>query len=88
MTSKTLDVEGYMRREEELSRIVTVDETHIVIHIPGDHIDGDYEISLSSCKTAEQIVSWIFHLTGKQWVDRDILRRFIKVASHHAGITL
>lgn len=88
MTSKSLDFNEYLRREEELSRIVTVDETHIVIHIPGDHIDGDYEIALSTCKTGEQLVSWIFHLTEKQWMDRGILRRFIKVASHHAGIPL
>lgn len=88
MTLKKIDAQEYMRREEELSRIVSVDDTHIVFHIPGDHIDGHYEIALSTCKTGEQIVSWIFHLTEKQWVDRDILRRFIKEASHHAGITL
>lgn len=88
MTLKKLDVNEYLEHEKELSRIVTVDATHIVINIPGDHIDGEYEIPLSSCKTAEQVVGWIFQLSEKQWVTRDILRRFIKEASHHAGINL
>jgi len=88
MTTRKIDVHGYLEREEELSRIVTIDETHIIFQIPGDHIDAEYEIALNTCKTPEQVVSWIFHLTEKQWVDRGILRRFIKLASHHAGIAL
>lgn len=88
MTMQKLDVNAYFENEKELSRIVTVDETHIVFNIPGDHIDGTYEIALASCKSPEQVVSWIFHLSAKQWVNRDILRRFIKVASDHAGINL
>lgn len=88
MTLKTLDTQDYLRREEELSRIVTINDNCIIFHIPGEHIDSEYDIALSSCKTAEQLVSWVFHLSGKQWVDRDILRRFIKIASERAGITL
>lgn len=88
MTAKKLDINAYFENEAELSRIITVDETHIVINIPGDHIDGKYEIALSRISTAEDVVSWIFHLSAKSWVTRDILRRFIKVASAHAGITL
>ncbi|MGL9721609.1 hypothetical protein [Symbiopectobacterium sp.] len=88
MTAKKLDVNAYLENEAKLSEIVTVDDTHIIINIPGDHIDGEYAIALVSCKTAEQVVGWIFHLTGKSWITNDILRRFIKEASAHAGIEL
>lgn len=88
MTVKKLDVNEYLEREKDLSEIITVDATHIVIQIPGDRVDAEYEIPLSSLKTGEQLVSWIFQLTEKSWVTRDILRRFIKEASHHAGIDL
>lgn len=88
MTAHKLDVEGYLQREKELAEIVQVDDTHIVIQIPGEHLDGEYEIALVSCKTAEQVVGWIYQLSEKQWVTRDILRRFIKVACAKAGIEL
>ncbi|EOI1352359.1 hypothetical protein Cf24236_3574 [Citrobacter farmeri] len=88
MTAHKIDFEGYLQREKELEEIVQVDETHIVIKIPGNHLDGEYEIALVSCRTPEQVVSWIFQLSEKQWVTRDILRRFIKVASAKAGIEL
>lgn len=88
MTAKKMDVNAYIQRENELSEIVVVDKTHIVINIPGDMIDGEYEISLDTCKTADQVLSWVFQLTEKSWMTRDILRRFIKEASHHAGVTL
>ncbi|CAA0273248.1 MULTISPECIES: hypothetical protein [Klebsiella] len=88
MTAHKLDVEGYLQREKELAEIVQVDDTHIVIQIPGEHLDGEYEIALVSCKTPEQVVGWIYQLSEKQWVTRDILRRFIEVASAKAGIEL
>ncbi|TYL43921.1 hypothetical protein [Dickeya sp. ws52] len=88
MILKKLDVDEYIRSEQELSEIVSVDNTHIIIQIPGDHLDGEYEIALASCKTPEQVVSWIYQLSEKQWITREILRRFIKVASNNAGISL
>lgn len=88
MTAKKLDVNAYLENEDRLSEIVTVDETHIIFKIPGEHVDGEYDIALISCQTAEQLVGWIFHLTGKSWITNDILRRFIKEASSHAGIEL
>lgn len=88
MTAHKLDVEGFLQREKELAEIIQVDETHIVIHIPGNVLDDEYEIALNACKTPEQVIGWIFHLSAKQWVTRDILRQFIKVACNKAGISL
>lgn len=88
MTVGKFDTEEYMRKQEELSRLVTVDDTHIVFHIPGNHVDAEYDIALNTCTNAEQIIGWIIHLTEKQWVDKQILRRFIKIATHHAGVKI
>ncbi|WP_034912966.1 hypothetical protein [Erwinia sp. 9145] len=88
MTAKKLDVEGYVARERQLLSQVTMDETHIILSLPEGAIGESYEIALDTIKTPEQVVSWIFHLSSKQWVDREMLRRFIKLASEHAGIEL
>ena len=88
MTAKEIDVEKYMKREGELSNKVQIDDTHIVIALPEGRIGENYEIALSALKTPEQLVSWIFHLSAKSWIDRDVLRKFIKVASKHLNIEL
>lgn len=88
MTLKKFDVQAYIDKEQELNEIITIQDGHIVIAIPGNTFGQTYDIPLSNLKNGEQVVSWIFQLTEKNWIDRDILRRFIKEASHHAGITL
>ncbi|MBN1085601.1 hypothetical protein JNO12_12710 [Erwinia aphidicola] len=88
MTLKKIDVDEYLKSEEELSRKVKIDGTHITIALPEGRIDDSYEIALSSLKTPEQLVSWIFHLSAKSWIDRDVLRKFIKVVSEHLNIEL
>lgn len=40
----------------------------------------DYEIEISRCKTYEQILGWVFQLSGKSWSTRDLLRSFMVVA--------
>lgn len=88
MTLKKFDAQAYIDKEQELNEIITIQDGHIVIAIPGNDFGQTYDIPLSNLKTGEQVVSWIFQLTEKNWIDRDILRRFIKEASHHAGINL
>ncbi|PLR52392.1 hypothetical protein [Chimaeribacter arupi] len=86
MTLKKLDVESYAERQKELSEIFTVDDTHIVINIPDT--DAQYEIARDTCTSGAQVVSWIFQLTEKNWMTREMLRHFIKIASREANITL
>ncbi|ASD87222.1 hypothetical protein EXB91_24800 [Salmonella enterica subsp. enterica serovar Florida] len=83
MTLKKIAVEDYF--ESELSGIVTEDDTHITINIPGVWA---YDISRLSCQTAEQVLGWASHLAEKQWMTMEALRRFIIIASHNAGIDL
>jgi len=88
MTMKKLDVEGYLKNQEELEKKVVVDGDHILLALPEGKIDEWYEIPLSRLETSEQIISWIFHLTEKSWIEKDVFRRFIKVISELRGISL
>lgn len=81
MTLKKIAAEDF----EELSELVTEDDTHITINIPGE---WSYDISRLSCQTAEQVLEWVSHLAEKQWMTMEALRRFIVIASHNAGIEL
>lgn len=88
MTLKKLDAAAYLEKELALSEAVKIEGEHLLIALPEGLVDDWYEISLDSLKSPEQIISWIFHLSAKSWVDRDILRKFIKVITNHRGITL
>lgn len=88
MTLKKMDVEKYIKGQAELDDLIQVDETHIVISLPNNEFEEKYEILRDSCKTGDQVVSWVFQLTEKNWITREMLRRFIKVASANAGIEL
>jgi hypothetical protein len=57
MTLSKLDIDGFLKKELELDEIIQVDKTHIVIHIPGEYIDGEYEIALLSCRTPDRLLA-------------------------------
>jgi hypothetical protein len=44
-----------------------------------------YEIELSRIDTPEKILIWSCHLCEKTWMRRDLMRRFIEVASEQIG---
>lgn len=46
-----------------------------------------YEVPLKDLNTKEKILSWVHHLSGKTWVDRQMLRKFIDVACDNIGIS-
>ena len=88
MTLKKFDVDSFIAQEEELNRAIRIEDNHIVIKIPDNDFDETYDIPLSGLLDASDLVEWIFHLTEKQWVNRRLLRRFIKIASAHVGVKL
>jgi len=88
MSLGKVDVAAYLEKERALSEAIKIEGDSLLIALPDGVIDDCYEISLDSLKSPEQIISWIFHLSEKSWVDRDILRKFIKVITNHRGITL
>ena len=46
----------------------------------------EYFIEKDRCKTHEDILAWVFHITEKKWVNRDMIREFIKKTVKAAGI--
>lgn len=87
MSLKQMDAGEVKAKYEELSKILTVDGSHFVFRLSDDEID-QYEIRIQSCDTAEKLISWVFHLTEKQWMTVDLLRYFIQVASKKSNINI
>lgn len=71
----------------ERKPLVTIDGNYLIINrFDGD--DMEYEIAISECDTAAKLVNWMFHLTEKQWMTRELMREFIRVACHKSNIEL
>jgi hypothetical protein len=83
MALEGFDFEDYKKHMEELEKTVSVKEDHIVINV-----HYEYNIAISSCDTYERILGWVYHLTEKTWISRDVLRRFIQVACHESKIVI
>jgi len=39
-----------------------------------------YAISLYRCRTKDEILMWVYHLSKKNWVNRRVISRFIELA--------
>lgn len=65
----------YIKRNEELNRIISIKDAHIVINVA-----YEYNIPLNRCRTLPDILSWTFHLTEKSWMTTEVLRHFMVVA--------
>lgn len=71
-------VNSIIEEEKTLSEQVQIIEGHIVINVA-----YEYNISLDSCSTHQQILNWVWHLTEKTWMTQKVTRRFIEVACCH-----
>ena len=47
----------------------------LVVYMGG----GVYEIPMDRCKTHEELVEWICHLSGKNWFNNAVCRDMIEV---------
>lgn len=85
MSNGTVDLEqirkAWMEREEELQKMVYVEEGHIVINV-----HYEYNIELGRCDTHAKIVAWAIHLTEKTWMTQEVLRRFMHLAMAEHGL--
>ena len=52
-------------------------------------IGYNYDIELSRCDTTEKILSWVLHLSRKNWMTGDMIHDFITTAcdKHNLDIT-
>ena len=48
----------------------------------------EYEIELDRCDSPEKLLAWAFHLSGKRWMNRRLLRHFIKTVAAYHDISL
>lgn len=68
-------LEEYHAWQEELDKIVRVEDGFIVINV-----HYKYNIEISRCDTYEKIVGWVLQLSEKTWMTKDVLEHFVKKA--------
>lgn len=71
---------------EKMQKMVYIDEGHICLNAPGGV--GEYPISLDRVDSAEKILSWIIHLSEKNWVTSEMLGRFVEKCCSANKITV
>ena len=73
-----------MNRDMEfLRKSVYVDEGYVVLNV-----QYEYTIPVTSLRSHEAILGWVYHLTEKTWMSRDLLGQFIVVATKAAGLDM
>jgi len=66
----------------EIDNRIEVDEDGITIHpTPG----YDYFIEWNRLSTKNELISWLYHISSKIWLDRKIIRNLIRFACSHRG---
>ncbi len=80
---KTL-LEQYIEHREKLAKKVYLEDGFIVLNT-GNTL---YEIAVSRIHSHESLANWAFHLTEKVWMDMDMMREFLRVASTAANLPL
>ena len=71
------------QQDEELRRVVFVKGNYIIVNA-----SYPYQVPVDECRTAEGLLNWVYHLTEKSWMNTEILRRFMEVASGQTGVKL
>lgn len=80
MALRQLDIQKFMEQRGYIASLVTVKDKHIIIKDPEPQ-GWNYDILISDCNTPEKILSWVMHLSEKNWVTKDIIRQLR--ARHH-----
>jgi len=55
-----------------LAEQVKIVDGNIVINVA-----YEYPISLDRCRTADEVLEWVYDLTEKTWMTNEVMRRFI-----------
>lgn len=77
MTAKELS-------EMEFEQNIEIDEDGDILIFP--HKSNEYWIEKDRCDTYPKIVSWVEHLSGKQWITGELINEFVVKACHNAGL--
>jgi len=76
--SKLMD--GWLESEKAENALFKHKNGHLIINI-----GSPYAIDLSIIKTKSDLLERVHHLTEKEWMNSDHLRRFIEIACHLKG---
>lgn len=77
-------LEQYMYHHAELAKKVYLEDGFVILNT-GNSL---YEISVDRIYSHEVLANWAFHLTEKIWMDMDMMREFLRVASIAAKLPL
>lgn len=77
-------LEQYMEHRAELAKKVYLEDGFIVLNTG----NTTYEIAVNRLHNHESLANWAFHLTEKVWMDMDMMREFLRVASVAANLPL
>lgn len=69
-----------IERERRLTDAVYIDGEHLTIDL-----SYPYHIALSRLDSPAKILRWVHHLSGKRWMTRGALARFIDLAMAAIG---
>lgn len=81
MTAVTVDdkfLEEMRRKDAELEQFVRIDGDYLML--------GDYKVLLATCSTHQGVLNWVWHLSDKTWVTREVLHRFIELACGYSKL--
>ena len=62
--------------------LVLIEGDELVIRAPGCN---PYRIEVSRLKTEREILGWVWHLSGKEWMTRPLIEQFVSVSMRNIG---
>lgn len=63
--------------------LVLIEGEDLVIRAPGCN---PYRIEVSRLKTEREILGWVWHLSGKEWMTLPLIDQFVSVSMRNIGI--
>lgn len=63
--------------------LVVIEGNELVIRAAGC---APYRIELARLENEREILGWVWHLSGKEWMNRALIGQFIEVALRQLGI--
>ncbi|MCG2750377.1 MAG: hypothetical protein L6301_00855 [Desulfobacteraceae bacterium] len=68
-------IEAANKQNGELKRQCYLSDGAIVLNV-----GAEYFVELKRANTKAKILNWVHHLSGKNWMTTELLRRFIELA--------
>lgn len=73
--------EKYAEQQQQLERDIKTTKQGVVFCF----VDKGYTIAWNRIRSEADLVSWIYHLSGKIWLTQERLRRFLELVADKKG---